>query len=248
MAIDFERGDPSNPRGHALLYFISETDQSQVYATYLIVPPINIELAKYMPPMFASKVSMTDVENVSSIPLPPVPEKVDSVAYLQALAESRGDDLVHGGTVDESEVERMLYRTSEAAQDYLRLYNGRPALPEPVQELAGESEENVSEVFYSVMSDKDKLSELAKFTGSLRYAIEGNDSSQAEEVLKEMEGLSKHLGVKYRVDELIKAAQTPGVVGSKLSQLYTERCYKLCEEDYLAVAELEDEINRLKNG
>ncbi len=248
MAIDFERGDPSNPRGHALLYFTSETDQSQVYATYLIVPPINIELAKYMPPMFASKVSMTDVENVSSIPLPPVPEKVDSVAYLQALAESRGDDLVHGGSVDEAEVERMLYRTSEAAQDYLRLYNSRPSLPEPVQELAGESEENASEVFYSVMSDKDKLSELAKFTGSLRYAIEGNDSSQAEEVLKEMEGLSKHLGVKYRVDELIEAAQTPGPVASRLSQLYTERCYKLCEEDYLAVAELEDEINQLKTG
>lgn len=246
MTIEFKRGDPNNPKGHGLLYFTSESDQSQVYATYLIVPPINIELAKYMPPMFASKISMTDVENVSSIPLPPVPEKVDSMGYMHALAESRGDDLLYGGTIDESEIEKMLYYTSEAAQEYLRLYNGRPSIPEPVEQLLGEPKEEASEVFYSLMSDKDKLSELAKFTGSLRYAVEGNDHSQAEEVLKEMEALGRYLGEKYRVGELIEAAKTPGIVASKLSQLYTERCYKLCDEDYLSVAELENEINKLK--
>ncbi|MEE9198239.1 MAG: hypothetical protein V3U26_00420, partial [Dehalococcoidia bacterium] len=68
MALEFEKGDEDNPKGHALVYFRAYDDESKVFATYLIVPPINIELAKYMPPMFASKVSLSDVENVSSIP------------------------------------------------------------------------------------------------------------------------------------------------------------------------------------
>ena len=100
MALDFERGDSANPGGHALVYFRAYDDESKIYATYLIVPPINIELAKYMPPMFASKISMTDVANVSSIPLPPVPEQVESLDLIMALAESRNDDLIYGGIVD----------------------------------------------------------------------------------------------------------------------------------------------------
>ncbi len=243
MTLEFERGDPYNPKGHALVFFRSYTDESKVYATYLIVPPINIELAKYMPPMFASKVSLTDVENVSSIPLPPVPEEVESLDYLKALAEARNDDLIYGGIIDASEVEKMLYNTSETAQSYLQLYNSRPPLPEPTPEI--ESAEDAGEVFYSLMSDRDKLGELAKLTGSLRYSIEGNDDVRTEEISAEMNALSKYLDDKYKVRELIEAARTPGLTASKLSQLYTERCYKLCDEDYRGVAEIEGEINRL---
>ncbi|MFQ5934066.1 MAG: hypothetical protein ACE5KI_05430, partial [Dehalococcoidia bacterium] len=114
MALEFEIGDPNNPAGHALVYFKGEGDDSKVFATYLIVPPINIELAKYMPPMFASKVSLTEMENVSSVPLPPVPEEVESLGYLKALAQSRNDDLIYGGLVDETEVDKMLFSASEA--------------------------------------------------------------------------------------------------------------------------------------
>ena len=208
MALEFERGDPDSPKGHALVFFRGYSDESKVYATYLIVPPINNELAKYMPPMFASKVSLTDVENISSIPLPPVPEEVESLDYLKALAEARNDDLINGGIIDASEVEKMLYNTSEIAQSYLQLYNSRPPLPEPTREL--KSAEDVGEVLYSLMSDKDKLSELTKLAGSLRYSIEGNDNTRAEEISAEMDTLSRYLDEKYKVKELIEAAPDSG--------------------------------------
>ena len=96
------------------------------------------------------------------------------------------------------------------------------------------------------MSDKDKLGELSRLTGSMRYAIEGNDQTSADQLRSQMENLGRHLGEKFRIQELIKAALTPGILAGRLSALYTERCYRLCEEDYLEVARIEGEIERLQ--
>ena len=247
MTLDFHNGDPDNPAGHALLFFTNTEDSGSIYATYLVVPPIKIELAKYMPPMFASNVSLSDVQSVSAIPLPPVPERVENISYLEALAASRDDDLINGGSVNASDVERMLLTTSEAAQDYLRLYNSRPPIPDPVAELESPSSEGgVDDFLIPLMSDKDKLGELSRLTGSMRYAIEGNDQTSADQLRSQMENLGRHLGEKFRIQELIKAALTPGILASRLSALYTERCYRLCEEDYLEVARIEGEIERLQ--
>ena len=248
MTLDFHTGDPDNPTGHALLFFTNSEDAGSIYATYLVVPPIKIELAKYMPPMFASNVSLSDMDSVSAIPLPPVPERVESLSYLEALAASRDDDLISGGSVNASEVERLLLTTSEAAQDYLRLYNSRPPIPESLAELESPSEEgDVDDLFIPLMSDKDKLGELSRLTGSMRYAIEGNDQSSADQLRSRMEALGRHLDEKFRIQELIKAALTPGILAGRLSALYTERCYRLCEEDYLEVARIEGEIDRLQH-
>lgn len=250
MSLDFQQGIPDNPAGHAILYFTAYGDESSVYATYLIVPPIKIELAKYMPPLFASKVSLSDMENISSIPLPPVPEEVESLGYLSALAKSRGDDLVYGGVVDVSDMERMLYSTSEAARTYLEMYNKRPPIPELTALREGEesSSGDVGEVLFPLMSDRDKLGELSKLTGALKYAVEGSDHVMAGEIRHQMKILGKHLGENFKIGELIEAAQSPGIVASKLSALYTERCYKLCDEDYLEVARIEREIKKLTDG
>ena len=247
MTLEFQRGDPDNPAGHAILYYISSEDGESVFATYLVVPPIKIELAKYMPPMFASNVSLSDVDSVSAIPLPPVPERVESLPYLEALAESRGDDLIFGSSVNASDVERMLLNTSEAAQDYLRLYNSRPSLPEPSARIEGppSGEADVDDLLIPLMSDKDKLGELSRLAGSMRYAVEGNDQATAEDLRFQMETLGKHLEDKFKIGELIKAALTPGILASRLSALYTERCYKLCDEDYRGVARIEEEIDKL---
>ena len=250
MSLEFQRGDPDNPVGHAILYFISAEDGESVLATYLVVPPIKIELAKYMPPMFASNVSFSDVDSVSAIPLPPMPEPVGSVPYLEALADSRGDDLTFGGSVNASDVERMLHTTSEAAQDYLRLYNSRPTLPDSLAQMEGPSasEGSMDDLLIPLMSDKDKLGELSKLAGSMRYAVEGNDQATAEELRSQMESLGRHLGEKFRIEDLINAALTPGLLASRLSALYTERCYKLCDEDYMEVARIEDEIEKLNRS
>ena len=53
MELTFERGDASRPAGHALLYFTTGMPE-RVLATYLVVPPVELNLAKYMPPMFAA--------------------------------------------------------------------------------------------------------------------------------------------------------------------------------------------------
>jgi len=242
MEMEFERGDPGEPKGHALVYFRAADDENKIYATYLITPPINIELSKYMPPMFASKMAFANMESISSIPLPPVPEPVKSQAYLKKLAEWRDDDLIYAGTLDASDIERALFMASEAAQSYFKLYKERP---QPILEEE-EAATDVSEVLYIFMSEKDRLGELAKLVGKLRYAIEGQDQHFIEETTIEMEGLGKHLPEKYKIKELLQVAKTPGEMAGRLSKLYTERCYKICEEDYIAVERIEKEIKELQ--
>lgn len=251
MILTFERGDPSRPKGHALAYVRDGSDPNTVYATYLVVPPISIDLAKYMPPMFAAKVSLADVESVSAIPLPPVPEKVSSVAFLHQLAESRGDDVVFLGTVDVSDPQVLLAHVADAAQEYLAsytLYLGNPQpvidtelpLPDPVVV------DSVDEVLYWFMNERDKLGELGKLVGKLRYALDGSDNDQAREAEGEMESLGRHLGEKYRVDEIMAAAQISGDKGRELSELHLVRCFKLCDEDFSAVEDLDSRILELE--
>ncbi|MDO8672025.1 MAG: hypothetical protein Q7O66_11425 [Dehalococcoidia bacterium] len=90
------------------------------------------------------------------------------------------------------------------------------------------------------------LGELAKLTGKLRYAIDGNDSQLARETVGEMQRLGKHLSEEYRVEELVEAAQIPGARGQKLSQLLIERCYKLQQEQYADAADLELRIRQIR--
>ena len=246
MPLVFERGSPSEPRGHALAYCRNAAAPDDLYATYLIVPPIAIDLAKYMPPMFASKISLADMESVSAIPLPPVPEKVESAEYLQRLAESREDDVVFLGTVDIADIQAVLSRVGEAAQEYLHActayLSSLPAL-QPKHEALGA---NVEEVLYGLMGERDKLSELAKLVGKLRYALDGSDGALVRDTVHEMELLGSHLPAKYRVKQLTETAQISGDLGRGLSELLVDRCYKLCEEDYRAVEELEGRIRELE--
>ena len=110
------------------------------------------------------------------------------------------------------------------------------------------SEGSMDDLLIPLMSDKDKLGELSKLAGSMRYAVEGNDQATAEELRSQMETLGRHLGEKFRIEDLINAALTPGLLASRLSALYTERCYKLCDEDYMEVARIEDEIEKLNRS
>ena len=246
MLLSFERGSSSEPKGHALAYMKSASAPDEIYATYLIVPPISIDLAKYMPPMFASKISLADVESISAIPLPPVPEKIEGIDYLHRLAESRGDDVIFLGTLDTSDIQVLLTQVGEAAQDYLRAYSAYietvPA-PEPPQTALGSS---VDEVLYGLMNERDKLGEMAKLIGKLRYAVDGGDHGLAKETVNEMEALGKHLPDKYQVHQIVEVAELAGDKGRKLSELHIARCYKICDEDYRAVEELDTRIRELE--
>ena len=54
MELNFEIGDPSQPRGHALLYF-TDSSNGQVFATYVVLLPITVDVSKYVPPFLMNR-------------------------------------------------------------------------------------------------------------------------------------------------------------------------------------------------
>jgi hypothetical protein len=168
------------------------------------------------------------------------------------LAQARDDDLVFGGSVDTSAPERLLQAAAEAAQQYFEGYSSHigslavepEAQPEAVPEEPGTVD--VNELLFGLMSERDRLAELAKLTGQLRYAVGGHDTHLTQDSVTEIRRLSKYLPEKFKVEEILQAAQRPGVEGDRLTQLYLDRAFKLADEDYEAVRDLEAEIQKLK--
>jgi len=248
MQLMFERGDERQPKGHALIYF-RDSDGSGVLATYLVIPPITIDFSKYLPPMFAGQGMAANLAQASSIvPLPPVPEKITSYETLRVLAEQRNDDLVLAGQAPGSQIEQLLTYTTEAAQLYFHMYEAFartfPSAPAPqaTEQLEGPSAE---ELTYTLMGERDRLGELSKLAGTLRYALDGNDDQLARETSDRMRLLATHMAPKYWADRMVDAAGAVGPGAGRLSQLYLERGYKLLDEDYAAVGHLEEQITSL---
>ena len=255
MLLYYERGAAAAPKGHALAYFKDSANPVDIYATYLVVPPIAIDLVKYMPPMFANKMSLADMENIAAIPLPPVPEKVHGLSLLRGLAERREDDLIFLGTVNASDVQAMLVAVADAAQEYLRqvtAYLEREPVATESADTSETSQETLSatvdDVLFSLMTDRDKLGELSKLVGKLRYAVEGNDKPLTAETVEEMEALGRHLPERFRVAGVITAARMAGEKGRTLTQLHVERCYKVSVEDLRGVEELDLRIRQVEAG
>ena len=250
MQPNFERGDPERPRGHALVYFRAIGDPEIVLGSYIVVPPITMDLAKYVPAMFAAQMPSLMPSGPSVFPLPPFPERVESLARVRQLAAARGDDLLDGGTVDATDMQRLLMLVADVAGEYARLYTSYaerlPVEEEPGQEaLPGV---DVDALLMTVMSDAEKVGRLAKLTGTVRYGIEGGDEVLVAETVREMEGVGRHLGEQYRVAELLLAARDPGEHGGRLTELLLQRCYKLAAEEYAALEPLDAEIARLREG
>jgi hypothetical protein len=245
MQLSFEKGRQDHPRGHALLFVRDGSDPDLVFATYLVVLPVSVDLAKYLPPMFAAQMPAQAADDTSAMPWPPVPERMESHAYVSRLADSRDDDLVFGGTVDTSRIELLLQVTAEAAREYGRLYAERQveAVPTPAEESP--SDLDVDEVLYTLMGERDRLTELVKLTGKLRDAVETGDRRRVEEALTDVRKLARHFPEKYRLGDFLAAAQLPGEKGRRLAELHVERCYRVSREDYAGVAEVEGQIKAL---
>ena len=219
-----------------------ESADGRVLATYLVVPPIVIDLAKYMPPMFAGQLPTMSAQDVSAMPLPPVPEEIaGGLPALERLAELRNDDLVYCGRIEAGALDRLLMGAAEAGAEYAKLYRDwlQQAPATPIEETPAL---DVDEVMLSLMGDHDRVAELAKLIGRLRYAVEVADPALQEDTVLEMQRIGKHMAEKYRAAELIAAAQRPGADGARLAELHVQRCYKLATEEYAEVAKLEAEI------
>ena len=98
----------------------------------------------------------------------------------------------------------------EAVNDVVRYYAQMwSEFTQPAIAAAGsEPEENassVNEVLYSLMNAQDRLAELSKLVGSLRFAVEGNDRQTGAELEDEIKVLGRFLPEHYYVPSLLQA-------------------------------------------
>ena len=259
MDLTFERGDPERPKGHALLYFRVNTEPDKVYATYVVTLPVKADLGKYVPPFLASHLGDLPLSDFSAFAMPPVPEPVDSYEELERMSRLRDDDLVYGTSMFSFDLPRMMEAVTEAVQAYSEIYakqyGGPGALEtEPAQletadlePISQDSSYDVNEVLFSLMSERDKLGELSKLLGKLRFAVEGDDSHNADEAAEEIKTLARHLPEEFQVSALLAVARDTSQKGSRLAQLYLDRCFRLSDGDIGSARNLEDQIRSLKD-
>ena len=272
MDLIFDRGDSQNPRGHALLYFRVDTEPDTVYATYVVTLPVKSDLTKYVPPFLASHLGNLPLSDLSAFAMPPVPEAIGSYAELERLSQLREDDLVYGGSMFSFDLPRMMETSTEAVQIYSSLCSDALAMsstlaegaaeaigeelretleaaavpePEPEPEPEGDDSLNVNEVLFSFMSEIDKLGELSRLLGRLRFAVDGADQSEADEVGAEITVLARHLPENFKVTDLLNVAKDNSERTSQLAKLYIDRCFRLSAGDAGAAAELDDQIQLL---
>ena len=274
MDLIFDYGDSQSPKGHALLYFRVDTEPDIVYATYVVTLPVKSDLTKYVPPFLASHLGNLPLSDLSAFAMPPVPEAVGSFADLERLSHLRGDDLVFGGSMFSFDLPRMMETATEAVQIYSSLCSDSLAMnstladgaaaaiseelretlqappapePEPEPEEEPDTSLNVNEVLFSFMSEIDKLSELAKLLGRLRFAVDGSDQAAGDEVVAEITVLARHLPENFKVGELLEVAKDNSERSSQLAKLYIDRCFRLSAGEGLAATELDAQILLLKN-
>ena len=277
MDLQFEIGDPQRPRGHALLYFRVETEPDQVYGTYIVTLPITADLTKYVPPFLASHLgtgAAGPLANFSSFAMPPMGELVEGgYDQLVRLANLRQDDLVFGGSMFSYDLARMMESVSEAVQSYssawaqispgatgaaadltpggvsIPLGASQPGAAPVVGDDAAESDGmGVNEVLWSFMSEGDRLAELSRLLGRLRFAQEGNDIATIADVTAEMAALGRLLPQEFYIDALVAAAFDTSAEGAQLAQLYLERCYSLSSGNAEQTRRIDEQIGGFQSG
>ncbi len=274
MALQFEIGDPTRPRGHALLYFRVDTEPDNVYGTYIVTLPITADLTKYVPPFLAAHLGSGDtgpLANFAAFAMPPMSELVDGgYDRLVQLANLRADDLVYGGSMFSYDLARMMESVASAVQEYSDAWNqasgasGSTAASIPADDAAiplgspgqtagadasAESDTGglgVNEVLWSFMSEGDRLAEMGRLLGRLRFAQEGNDTAAIADITAEMTALGRHLPDEFSIGTLVAAAGDTGPVAAQLAQLYLDRCFRLSSGDTEQVRRIEEAIRNLE--
>ncbi|MFN0070815.1 MAG: hypothetical protein ACKVVP_04925 [Chloroflexota bacterium] len=248
--LSYELGNPDRPRGHVLVYFRDLMNAGQVVASYIVVPPVQMDFAKYVPPMFAGQFDQFIAQGPSAFPLPPIPEAVSSLDYLRALASLRDDDLIDGGQLDVRDVGRAMAAVGDIAGEYTRAHLqaiehlSEPTQPTEVHEALPQLDPD--DILLDVLTDVEKVGRLAKLTGTLRYAVGGGDEALLSETVNTMRKVGQRLPEHYRIDALLQAAQSNGTGADDLVSLYVERCYRLAREELESIAILEQRIDALQ--
>ena len=256
MDLTFDRGDPSNPKGHAFLVFTNSAEPGEIWATYLVVLPITIDITKYVPPFLMGQIGDAGVKELSAFAFPPFPEQVESYEGLEEIADLREDDVIHGGPFNPSDVVSAMTRVNDVLQGYADSCANLAPPEEGDEELAAASEFapddseglGVNEVMYSLMNDGDKLSELTKLVGRLRYAVEGGEEVMAREAETDILTLSRLLPANHQIPRLLEVAKAAGGANAELAHLYLQRCFHIMQEEYARLGELDARIRALESG
>ena len=250
MAIDFEKGSSEAPKGHALLYFRSSPDPDEIWVTYLVILPISVDVSKYVPPFLMNQVGEAAPKDLSAFAFPPAPERLESHALLEEMAAKREDDILFGGTINPSDVPSAMMSINDAIQKYAEIYT-------EVVGIAGQAPEEseaetpglaVDEVLYGLMSEGDKLGELTKMVGRLRFAVEGSDSGLVEEAEQDIGRVARYLPDNLSIPQLVQAAKSVDSRGAELAELYLQRCYHLVQEEYGKLGPVEEQIKEVEGG
>ena len=256
MDLTFDRGDPNQPKGHAFLVFTNSAEPGEIWATYLVVLPIALDVAKYVPPFLMGQIGEAAPKDLSAFAFPPFPEQVTSYEDLEELADSREDDVIHGGPFNPSDVisaistvNEVLLTYADSCAELASPDDDADALAETSEAASDEAEGfGVNEVLYSLMNDNDKLSELTKLVGRLRYAVEGGEEMMAKEAETDILTLSRLLPANHQIPRLLEVAKSTGDANAELAHLYLQRCFHIMQEEYARLSELDARIRALESG
>ena len=257
MALSFVRGEPNRPRGHALIVFRRALGSDDAFATYAIVLPIVVDPMKYLPPSFATQFQgmAGALHGLDAVPMPPVPEAM-SVSEAVLIAERRDDDLVDAGVSDGSPM-GLMHLAQEAVREYSEAYRAAGLRPESVEhrpsDLGGDVamplEPADDDSFrWLMMDERGRIDEMTRLVGRLRDAVEQSTRVDIDAVKALLVRLGSTLPLKYRAQELVAGASRPGREGTRLAELYLDRCYRLCGEQYEGLAEIDREIARIEGA
>ena len=246
MALDFKRGNPESPVGHAIVYFSDSSDPGKTGATYIMVLPISVDVAKYVPPFLSGHLEGMGTSDVSGFAFPPAPEPVENVAFIERIAELRGDDLIFGGSVNLEDTPELMSRVGDMVAEYHRAYQELASTPrEAPQETDSPTVSEVDEVMYDMMGEADLLGEMSTLVGRLRYASEGGDQATIDDSIARLVAIGKRLPDNRRVDRIVAAATDMNDRSADLIRLYVDRAYALLREDYRRVGTLDGQIAEL---
>ena len=254
MSVEYHRGEWARPKGHAFIYLRNSLDHEEVWATYVVVLPITVDLSKYVPPFLMNQIGEMDEKDLSAFAFPPAPEQVSGYDVIERMAEMRDDDILFIGTQNPSDVTGALGRVSEAVQSYSEQYaqitgssteGGEAPVIEQEEEAEGLA---VSDVIYGLMSDSDKLSELSKLIGRLRFAVDGSDDRLITETESEITLVANHLPQSHNIPQLVEAVKSNDSRSAELADVYLQRSYHLVHEDYAKLTAIEGRIKELEGG
>ncbi len=254
MSVEYHRGDWVRPKGHAFIYLRNSLDNEEVWATYVVVLPITVDLSKYVPPFLMNQIGEMDEKNLSAFAFPPAPELVGKYEAIEQMAEMRDDDILYIGAHNPSDVTGAMSRVNEAVQTYTEecarvtgpsTAGGDAAISESSEEAEGL---HVNDVLYGLMSDSDKLGELSKLIGRLRFALDGSDDRLVSETETEIALVANHLPQSHNIPQLVEAVKSNDSRSAELADVYLQRSYHLVHEDYAKLTAIEGRIKELEGN